>query len=206
MRYIFVHGLGQDSSSWQETISYMGETAEILCPDLFELLEGKELTYKNLYVAFSEYVAAISGTVVIIGLSLGAVLALNFAIDHSEKVQSLVLISPQYRMPKFLLTVQYNIFRFMPESSFRKLGSSKDAFILLTKSMVDLDFSKDVKRISCNTLILCGNRDKVNKRASKRLAKYIPKAEFHEIEDAGHEMNEDNPEKLATAIVGFLWG
>lgn len=205
MRYIFVHGLGQNSLSWEETISHMGENTEFLRPDLFELLHDKEPTYNNLYLAFSEYVETISEQVVIIGLSLGAVLALNFTIDHPERVHSLILIAPQYKMPKFLLTVQYNIFRFIPDSSFRKLGSSKDIFILLTKSMVELDFSEDVKRIPCNTLVLCGHRDKVNKRTSERLAGRIPKAEFRKIEGAGHELNKDTPEKLASVLVEFLW-
>ncbi|MBT2652742.1 MULTISPECIES: alpha/beta fold hydrolase [Oceanobacillus] len=205
MRYIFIHGLGQNSSSWEKTISYLGETNKILRPNLFELLQDKEPTYNNLYLAFTEYVDKISEPVVIIGLSLGAVLALNFTIDHPHRVRSLVLIAPQYKMPKFLLTVQYNIFKFIPDSSFRKLGSNKDVFILLTKSMVELDFSEDVKRILCHTLVLCGNQDKANKRASERLARRIPKAKFREIEGAGHELNKDTPEKLASVLVEFLW-
>lgn len=76
MRYRFVHGLGQNSSSWEETISYMGKTTQNSRPNLFGLLNDKELTYNNLYLAFSRYVEE-SSEPVIIGLSLGAVLALN---------------------------------------------------------------------------------------------------------------------------------
>ena len=56
MRYIFIHGLGQNSSSWEETISYMEEMTNISHPDLFDLLKDKESTYNNLYLAFSEYI------------------------------------------------------------------------------------------------------------------------------------------------------
>ena len=43
----------------------------------------------------------------------GAVLALNYAIDFPQKAGSLVLIAPQYDMPKFLLKVQNVLFKFM---------------------------------------------------------------------------------------------
>ena len=33
------------------------------------------------------------------GLSLGGVLALNYAIEHPEKIKGMVLIATQYKMP-----------------------------------------------------------------------------------------------------------
>lgn len=204
MRYIFVHGLGQNSSSWEETISHMGKTTEIFHPDLFDLLKDKEPTYNNLYLAFSKYIETSSEPVILIGLSLGAVLAMNFTIDHPQRVQSLVLIAPQYKMPKFLLKVQNSIFRFIPESSFQKLGSSKNDFILLSNSMMTLDFSKDLKRVHCNTLVLCGENDKANKRAAKKLVEQMPKAKFRTVIGTGHELNMEAPEKLAFILKDFL--
>ncbi|MEH6944406.1 alpha/beta fold hydrolase [Bacillus sp. JJ722] len=204
MRYIFVHGLGQNSTSWEETISFMGKTTQISHPDLFDLLKDKKPTYNNLYLAFSEYIEISSEPVILFGLSLGAVLALNYTIDHPQRVQSLVLIGAQYKMPKLLLKVQNTIFRFMPESSFQKLGSSKNDFILLSNSMMELDFSKDLKRVQCNTLVLCGENDKANKRAAEKLAEQIPKAEIRTVIGAGHEINMEAPEKLASILNDFL--
>lgn len=45
MKYIFLHGLGQTASSWDKTISCIGEKENIICPNLFELLQKKEVTY-----------------------------------------------------------------------------------------------------------------------------------------------------------------
>ena len=64
-----------------------------------------------------------SEPVTICGISLGAVLALNYCIYHAEQVQSLILIAPQYKMPRLLLKFQSILFRIMPEKSF--LGSMK---------------------------------------------------------------------------------
>lgn len=204
MTSIFIHGLGQNSSSWEETISFIGEPNQILYPNLFDLVKDQELTYKNLYVAFSEYLDQFTEPVKLVGLSLGAILALNYTIDHPEKVQSLVLIAPQYKMPKLLLKVQNIVFRFIPESSFRKLGSSKYDFIRLSESMIDLDFSKELKRIGCNTLVVCGEKDKANNRAGEQLAAQLPKAEMRIVTGVGHEVNTDAPEKLAYLLTDFL--
>jgi pimeloyl-ACP methyl ester carboxylesterase len=204
MRYIFVHGLGQDSTSWEETISFMEKTTHISHPDLFDLLKDKEPTYNNLYLAVSEYIEQSSEPVTLVGLSLGAVLALNYTIDHPQRVHSLVLIGAQYKMLKWLLKIQTIIFRFMPESSFKKLGSSKKDFIVLSNSMMELDFSEDLKRIQCNTLVLCGEKDKANKRAAKKLVEQIPKAKIRTVRDAGHEVNTEAPEVLASILNDFL--
>lgn len=204
MRYIFVHGLGQNSSDWDKTISFLGDKDQISYPDLIQLLNNKKHTYKNLYDAFSDYIEQFSEPVLLIGLSLGAVLALNYTIDHPEKVQLLVLIAPQYKMPKLLLKVQNIIFLFMPEFPFQKLGSSKNDFIQMSNSMMKLDFSGNLKKVECNTLVLCGEKDKANKRAAKQLAELIPKAEFRTIVGVGHEINTEAPEILASLLNDFI--
>ncbi len=67
------------------------------------------------------------------GLSLGGVLALQYTIEHPEKVNSLVLIAAQYKMPAKLLKPQNSFFRFMPKSSFQQTGFGKREFMELCK-------------------------------------------------------------------------
>ena len=89
------------------------------------MLEGKSVTYKELYSAFSGECDRENEGIVLCGLSLGAVLALNYAIDHPDKVRALVLIAAQYKMPKNLLKVQNILFHLMPNSAFNKMGLKK---------------------------------------------------------------------------------
>ena len=56
-----------------------------------------------MYAAFCDYCGGFSQSLNLCGLSLGAVLALNYAIDFPQRVNSLILIAPQYDMPKFLI-------------------------------------------------------------------------------------------------------
>ncbi len=203
MQYILIHGLGQDSSSWKETVSHMNEQDHILCPELSLLLKDKEVTYENLYNAFSEYCDKFLEPLNLCGLSLGGVVALNYAINNPGKVNSLVLIAAQYHMPKALIKVQNVIFKFIPEKSFSNMGMKKKDFLELTSSMMNLDFSNDLKSITCPVMVVCGDKDNANKKASKNLAEIIENAELKFIKDAKHEVNIDAPKELSEIIKSF---
>lgn len=203
MQHIFIHGLGQNASSWDKTISSMTQPIDVVCPDLSALLDGKKTTYENLYRTFSDYCDSFSQPFNLCGLSLGGILALNYAIDYPDRVQSLVLIGTQYKMPIALLKFQDVIFRFMPQSVFKGVGFQKKDFIELTGSMIALDFSDKLKNITSPTLVLYGEKDSANKKAAQSLAEKIPGAQLQAVEDAGHETNMDSPKKLAMLLNKF---
>ena len=172
MKQIYVHGLGQTSDSWTKTIDILQTTDYSLCPNLPDLVHSKEVTYDNLYAAFSDYCNQYDEPIDLCGLSLGGVLALNYAIQYPKKVRSLVLIATQYKMPKKLLKFQNLLFRFMPKSMFQQMGFRKADFFLLCETMMELDFNNSLHKISCPTLLLYGEKDTANypyRRWSDRL-------------------------------------
>lgn len=130
---------------------------------------------------------------------------IKLCIDNPSKVKSLVLIGTQYKMPKVLLKLQNIIFRFIPEKSFKGMGIRKKDFIQLTNSMINLNFSKNLKNISCNTLVICGEKDKANKKATNNIAEGIMKSEIQFVKNAGHEVNTDTPKELAEMIKSFYY-
>lgn len=203
MSYIFAHGLGQSSSSWEKTVDELYINAEIECPNLFELCAGG-LNYNNLYKAFSEYCNMHSDSLDLCGISLGGMLALHYTIDHPYKVHSLVLIGTQYRIPNHLMAFQNIIFRLMPQKSFDKIGISKQELISLTKSMMNLDFEEDLGKVACPVLIICGEKDKVNMKAARQLQNKLSGSKLKMIDSAGHEVNIDNPKLLGKELKDFL--
>lgn len=89
MKYILVHGLGQDSSSWEEVKDELHLNDKINCPNIFKLCNDK-ISYNNLYKAFSECCDTYSEPLNICGLSLGGILALDYTINNPKKINSLV--------------------------------------------------------------------------------------------------------------------
>lgn len=203
MKQVFLHGLGQTPESWTETIKKLRSAECSICPNLSGILQGKEPTYQNLYEAVSTICNQSDEKIDLCGLSLGGVLALNYAIAYPQKVHSLVLIAPQYKMPKNLLRLQNLLFRFMPSSAFRSTGFEKKAFIRLCKTMMELDFSNSLSEVTCPTLVLYGEGDQANRKAAVQLAGILRNAELQEIAGAGHEINKDAPEKLSEVLCNF---
>ncbi|MDR0943024.1 MAG: alpha/beta hydrolase, partial [Ruminococcus sp.] len=103
---ILVHGLEQSATSWSKSMSHFPVKEKLHCPDLFSLSSADSFTYKDLYNGFAEYCNSFGEPINLCGLSLGAILALNFAFDYPDNVSALVLIAARYKMPKTLLSVQ----------------------------------------------------------------------------------------------------
>lgn len=197
---ILVHGSGHKATSWNTTISYMTNSENIVCPNLSSILKGEEASYENLYSSFVKYCNDIDGQIHLCGLSLGGILALNFALDFPQKVKTLVLIGTPYKVPKVAFSFQNMIFRFLPKSIFETMAFDKKDTFALGNTMKNLDFSDRVKSIKCPTLILCGKKDSANIKSAHYLAEHIESAELKIIEDTGHVVNEENPKTLADIL------
>ena len=197
---IFVHGSGHKATSWEKTISYMTNNEDIVCPNLSSILEGKEASYENLYSSFVKYCNEFDGQIHLCGLSLGGILALNFALDFPQKVKTLVLIGTPHNIPKIAFGIQNIIFRFLPKSIFETMAFDKKNTFALGDTMKNLDFSDRVKNIKCPTLILCGKKDNANMKSAYYLKENIRSAELKIIENTGHVVNEENPKALADIL------
>ena len=203
MKYLYLHGLGQNADSWNQVTRAAEELDNSVCVDLAKMVKGKKVTYSTLYSTFSEMCDSENEGITLCGLSLGGVLALNYAIDHPQKVKALVLIAAQYKMPVRLLKLQNALFRFMPQSMFQQTGFEKHDFIRLCNTMMKLDFSDSLNQVSCPVLVICGEKDKANKKASIELADILKCSQFKEISETGHEVNLESPEKLASLLREF---
>ena len=198
MKTIILHGLGQTAKDWDAVIRRTALT-DVDCPDLFDLIQGKP-TYPQLQAGLEKRYANMTGPFRICGLSLGAILALEFAIRHRDKVESLILIGVQYRSPDLLLSIQNLIFRCMPQRLFLDIGITKEDMICLTNSMRGLDFTNKLSEVNCPVTILCGEKDRANLKAAKKLVGRLPQAELQIVKGAGHEVNKDAPEAVAAIL------
>ena len=199
MKYLYLHGLGQTSASWNDVIR---ETEVVDDSISLSLNAMKHATYDELYSALIDECNKYDD-IALCGLSLGAVLALKYALDYPNKVKRLVLIAPQYKMPKFLLKLQNVMFKLMPASNFDSIGFKKEDFISLCASMTKLDFSHSLDKFSCPVLVVCGEKDNVNKKAAKELVNHLKDAKYLELSNTGHEANVESSKELAVELNKF---
>ena len=202
-KIILIHGSGHKADSWAETVSRLVNRESVLCPELSALLAGKEASYPNLYAGFSTYCGRAGGPVHLCGLSLGGILALNYALDFPEKVKTLVLIGTPHKVPRAAFALQNVVFRLLPKSTFASMAFDKQDTFALGNSMKNLDFSGRVGAIQCPTLLLCGEKDGANLKSARFLAQNIPGAELQILQHTGHVVNEEAPAVLAEHLNAF---
>lgn len=203
---ILVHGLGQNESSWNKVKELLKENKiEVETPNLFNLAKNYQLNYENLYRIFVNYCNSFKEKLNIVGLSLGGILAIDYANEYPEKVNSIILSGTPYEIPKSIITIQNIIYKFMPKKVFEQIGCSKKDLITLMDSIKNLTIPQKAPNIKCHTLIMCGEKEKnnINMKSAIKLNEVIKNSKFEIIKNAGHEVNIDNPKEFANTIYNF---
>jgi pimeloyl-ACP methyl ester carboxylesterase len=206
VKKILIHGSGHKAISWQETISYMKDQKDILCPDLCSILNGQDATYENLYTSFVEYCSRIDGQIHLVGLSLGGIIAMNYALDFPEKVKTLVVIGTPHKIPKVAFEIQNVIFRFFPKSVFKEMAFDKKDTFALGNSIKKLEIADRMQEIKCPVLVICGEKDCANKKSAYYFSENIENVALCMIEKTGHVVNEENPKELARILNEYYDG
>lgn len=82
MKFVFLHGLGQTAQDWQAVI-HQSSLSDVDCPKLFSFAEN-DFTYSGIFSGLERFYANASEPFVLCGLSLGALLALDYTIRHPD--------------------------------------------------------------------------------------------------------------------------
>ena len=196
MKIVFLHGLGQRAADWGQVASQFPNTD---CPELFETA-GEKLNYSALLSSLEERYEYEKEPLCLCGLSLGGMLALDYALRHGDRVAAMVLLGARDRTPRLLMDIQDLLFCCMPAKVFASMGMKKEQVRDLTRSMKDLDFTDRLSAIHCPVTVACGEKDYPNLAAARRLAKYLPNARLYVVPHAGHELNADAPDTVAEIV------
>lgn len=55
MKYILLHGMGQNASSWDKTISFLSDNTKVVCPELSDFFTKGNCHYRKMYDACKIY-------------------------------------------------------------------------------------------------------------------------------------------------------
>ncbi len=202
MKAIFLHGLGQKAFHWdgvRERLSLESEAWELTHlyrypPSLFILANHLR---RRLILEEEE--------VLLVGLSLGAMVALEIMRDPPESVKGLVLsgahVDLRHHSGQKALQLMSGL---GPKGLYVRLGLSRKNFHGFVKSFEDFCVLDVLSTIEVPTLILCGTRDAPARKNAMILHREIPSSTLRWVPGAGHLLNEHQEEFFAAAIEDFL--
>ena len=140
-----------------------------------------------------------------IGLSLGAALALELSSYDLPNLRALVLSGCPLKLAgNILFYVQLLIFKLLPKRVFEKQGADKTFIIGISKELKTLDLTDIAGICPYPTLLICGSKDKPNLSSMRSIHKLISESQFQIIPDGPHVLNEDKPEEFAGTVKDFL--
>ena len=201
MKLVFLHGLGQDAHSWQS----VQDALSPLPSDSFAIFSYPSESYQEAKERLTECLQQESEPFILVGLSLGGVLALELSSQDLPHLKGLVLSGTQYKLKTNLLyRLQILLFRLIPKYVFEKQGANKQHMLQILTELKSLNLTDTAKTCPLPSLVICGSKDGANQASSKKLAKLLPKGHYQEIADGGHLLNTQKPNELAQAIKEFL--
>ena len=235
---VLVHGAWADSEWWRRATPILSTFYKTLCFDLIG--HGKSTRMDGVYSIkrFSDDLHQILSyldvtTPVLIGWSLGGMIAQQYCIDHPNDVSSLVLISTRSKKDS-LMKLKLKLFHYaicfgflsfervlqnqlrsmfgrdtqkeiMEWAIDRILRTSTHDFFQIAKSFVDFDLRAKTKNIKIPTLIIVGEKDRVvPRRFSDRMHEEISCSRLITFENCDHTLILDRPEEMCHHILEFL--
>ena len=228
----FIHSSGSDHSAWSHQYARLHKKYNIVAIDL----PGHGSSGGNGEADVEAYCLGVKKLLdifdlkraVLIGHSLGAAIALRFALNYSQEIAGIVLVGGGMKMPvnpvflKFLRTnppeVPAEVIDLICRYSLAKENRSKFSVPLkksLSQSSVkvlygdlsacnNLDLTKETGKIIVPALIICGAEDKMTPPdLSRQLFAGISGATLEIIEGAGHMVMLERPAEFNTSLEEF---
>ena len=98
---VFIHGVGLDRKMWSPQISYFKNYSTLT----YDLLGHGKSPFNKEKIKMDDYVDQLSSLISslkidklhLVGFSIGSLIALNFAADFQNKINSLTLIATTYK-------------------------------------------------------------------------------------------------------------
>ena len=201
MKLIFLHGLGQSAESWKEVqellVDYPSEALDLFPTGVTSYRKAKEHVYQHLSKETEPFV--------LIGLSLGASLALELSSYDLPNLRALVLSGCPLKLAgNILFYVQLLIFKLLPKRVFEKQGADKTLMVGVSEELKTLDLTDIAGICPYPTLLICGSKDKPNLSSMISLHKLISESQFQIIPEGPHILNRAKPKEFAEQIKPFL--
>ena len=236
---VLLHGLGSAGEAWQLQFEPLAEMGfRVLAPDMpgfgWSTWPGGKVSVARMADLVAQFMEGVGASPAhVVGISMGGTVALQLALDHPQRVRSLVLVNTFARLrPRNLGEWAYFLARIViarvvgPERQAEMVAhrifpraEHEEARRVLREHIMRADrnvyrgmmaalFRFDVRgrlgEIRVPTLVITGAEDTtVAPVIQEELARGIPGARHVVIEGAGHGVIADSPQKFNEVLTGF---
>ena len=201
MKLVFLHGLGQSAESWKEVRNLLTDYPS----EAIELFPFEVNSYQNAKERVYQYLAQETEPFVLVGLSLGAALALELSSYDLPNLRALVLSGCPLKLSgNILFYLQLLIFKLLPKRVFEKQGADKALMVGISEELKTLDLREISKTCPYPTLLICGSKDKPNLSSMKALHRLLTNSQFQIIPDGPHVLNKEKPKEFVEKTRSFL--
>ena len=138
--------------------------------------------------------------VTLVGIGVGAMVALQLAADQAQRVSVLVLLTRQVAVNPILLSLPAAVLRLLPAATVHRIGARPEQVLGLLDQVRPVDSTPLATRVTAPAVVVCGARDRLNRRASTQLARALPGGELRLVRDARPGWLERQPELLVELV------
>ncbi len=236
---ILMHAIGLDLTWWELQFSRFGAEFDVVAFDMpghgSSDAPPPQITFDFMAEILADVISHLeAGAVHLVGLSVGGMIALTFALSRPGLVRSLSLIGTLHGFPDASRTLLRERAAFASEQGMARLvgptlerwfppafrARRPDVLDRATKCLLrqrpethaamwemvaSLDLAARLPELSCPTLVVVGTNDGNAPVAAVRdMAGMISNAQVEEIAGAGHFAPVEKPEAFNEVLAGFL--
>jgi pimeloyl-ACP methyl ester carboxylesterase len=229
---VFVHGWQADHAVWRDAIDFLGPKMHTVAVDLRGSGESRNAAQPYRLERFAadlrELVDALQlGSVVVVGHSMGATVALRFAVDAPEATRGLVLIAPvpasggaySAKGEAYLRATAGDpvaarnwlarTFAHVPdEATLERVCAAaaktgRDVALESFESWAHADFAEATRAIKASALVIAPEHD-VPEVHERKVAALLPNARYVVLPECAHYALLEKPREIAELIREFV--
>ncbi|MEO7753392.1 MAG: alpha/beta hydrolase [Terracoccus sp.] len=204
---VLLHGLGQSPIAWQDVVTALGAGRPMNAPWMHGLRPGDPVGF-DLGAAAAGVADELELQGIrradLLGVSVGASVALRLAVERPELVGRLVLGGALVRPSNGSLRLQRLAMRLVPESKLVSAGVSRPRMLAVLDALKGFDGTEALRQVTAPTLVVAGSRDRAGVVAARQLAEQIHGARLEVLGGAGALLNVESARELAALTTAFL--
>jgi pimeloyl-ACP methyl ester carboxylesterase len=234
---IMLHGIGADHEMFSPQIDeFVEEGFFLIVPDMRghgKSSKVNKLTLDDFSYDINEILKYFDiDKTIVIGVSMGGVIAQKLVVDFPEKVKKIIIVDSfgelstlkEKLIGRFQL-FGFKVFNYLPkkiganlfasaykgvsdkaEEYFRKksLDIDYNQLVLARKAINEIDIIKDLKNIDVESLVVVGGNIEVMVKASKKIANALKNSKLVILDDSMDPSNLVFPEQFNKEVLRFI--